>query len=160
MIGQPQALVGEKGLAPPALIPDNAREARVRFDGHVIGLLKEYMGDLVEQARQETDAYQTFGLSSSVYRPDQALSDLLAILDDRIESEGVQVGLPADFLHRMWSTCNEAHSHVRDRVWLETNVSPHALSKALVRELTYRALLDYIEHHADSSSDGPCADHN
>lgn len=121
----------------------------MRFTGHVIGLLKEYMRDLVEQARQETTAHHTFGFASSPYRPDQAISDLLAILDDRIESEGVQVGLSADFLHQMWTICNEAHTHVRDQVWLQTNVSNHTTSKAKVRELTYGALLDFIENQAD-----------
>lgn len=118
----------------------------MRFAGHIIGLLKEYMRDLVEQAQQETAAHQTFGFASSHYRPDQAISDLLAILDDRIESEGVQVGLPEDFLHQMWTTCNEAQAYVRDRVWLETNASGHTISKAQARELTYRALLEFIEN--------------
>ena len=58
------------------------------LSGHVVGLLKEYMRDLVEQAKQETAAHASFGFSATPYRADQALSDLLAILDDRIESEG------------------------------------------------------------------------
>ena len=62
------------------------------FSGHVIGLLKEYMQDLVDQAAQEARAQEQFGFTTAPYRPDQAISDLLALLDDRIESEGVQVG--------------------------------------------------------------------
>ena len=79
----------------------------MRLTGHVIGMLKEYMQDLVEQARQETEAQRSFGFTAAPYRLDHAISDLLAILDDRIESEG--------------------------------------LPKALTRERTYRALLEYIE---------------
>ena len=57
------------------------------LSGHVVGLLKEYMRDLVTQAEQEAIAHASFGFSSAPYRADQALSDLLALLDDRIESE-------------------------------------------------------------------------
>ena len=115
------------------------------FTGHQIGLLKEYMYDLVEQARQDEDAHRSFGFSPVVYRPDEALSDLLAILDDRIESEGVQVGLPQSFLHDMWMVCNKAQSHVRDRVWLETNAGNQVASKSRTRELTYRALIEFMD---------------
>lgn len=121
----------------------------MKFTGHMIGLLKEYMFDLVEQARQETEAQRSFGFTSAPYRPDQALSDLLAILDDRIESEGVQVGLPEGFLHDMWTLCNEARAHVVDRVWLEANVGEQAASKAGIRELTYRALIEFIERRSE-----------
>jgi hypothetical protein len=76
------------------------------LSGHVVGLLKEYMRDLVVQAEQEAMAHEAFGFSPASYRSDQAISDLLAILDDRIESEGLQVGLPENFLHEMWSLCN------------------------------------------------------
>ncbi len=116
--------------------------------GHMIGLLKEYMRDLVEQARQDAQAQQAFGFSPVPYRPDQALSDLLAILDDRIESEGVQVGLPEGFLHDMWTLCNEAQRQVKDRVWLESHAGEGTPSKAIVRERTYRALIDYLEQQA------------
>lgn len=115
------------------------------LSGHVVGLLKEYMRDLVEQAKQETLAQERFGFAATSYRPDQAISDLLALLDDRIESEGIQVGLPEGFLHHMWSLCNEATAQVSDRVWLEGNMGSQASSKARVRELTYRALIQYIE---------------
>ncbi len=115
------------------------------LSGHVIGLLKEYMQDLVEQARQETLAQERFGFSAAAYRPDHAISDLLALLDDRIESEGMQVGLPEGFLHDMWGLCNEASTHVADRVYVESNVGLEAGSKARTRELTYRALLVFIE---------------
>lgn len=115
------------------------------FPGHVIGLLKEYMRDLVEQAAQDRSAEERFGFASAAYRPDQALSDLLALLDDRIESEGLEVGLPEGFLHDMWTLCNEAGRPVADRVYVETNVGGQSNSKARTRELTYRALLDFIE---------------
>ena len=36
----------------------------MRLSGHIIGLLKEYMQDLVEQARQESQAQQAFGFSA------------------------------------------------------------------------------------------------
>ncbi len=115
------------------------------MSGHVIGLLKEYMHDLVEQATQETKADEQFGFSQTPYRPDQAISDLLALLDDRIESEGMQVGLPHNFLHQMWSLCNEASAEIAERVWLEGNIGNHITSKAQTREVTYRALIDFIE---------------
>lgn len=115
------------------------------MSGHVIGLLKEYMHDLVDQATQETKADEQFGFSQTPYRPDQAISDLLALLDDRIESEGMQVGLPHNFLHQMWSLCNEASTEIAERVWLEGHIGNHITSKAQTREVTYRALIDFIE---------------
>jgi hypothetical protein len=115
------------------------------LSGHVIGLLKEYMQDLVEQARQEASAHASFGFAPIPYGPDQAISDLLALLDDRIESEGLQVGLPEGFLHEMWSLCNEAQAQVTERVWLDRNSSGQAASKAGVREMTYRALIEFLE---------------
>ncbi len=115
------------------------------LSGHVVGLLKEYMRDLVEQAEQEAVAHESFGFSTAPYRPDQAISDLLAILDDRIESEGLQVGLPEDFLHEMWGLCNEARVQVADQVWLDRNSSGEPASKARVRELTYQALMAFLE---------------
>jgi hypothetical protein len=129
-----------------------AKENSMALSGHVVGLLKEYMRDLVEQAKQETLAQERFGFAATPYRPDQAISDLLALLDDRIESEGMQVGLPDGFLHHMWSLCNEATAQVSDRVWLEGNIESQAASKARVRELTYRALIQYIDTH-DRESD-------
>ena len=117
--------------------------------GHVVGLLKSYMRDLVEQATQEAQTQQTFGFEPSPYRPDQAVSDLLAILDDRIESEGVQVGLPEALLHDLWTLCNEAQQHIADSVWLDSRGGGAALSKAKTRELTYKALIDYLERQAD-----------
>lgn len=124
----------------------------MKLSGHQIGLLKGYMGDLVEQAKQDEDAHKAFGFAQGVYRPDQALSDLLAILDDRIESEGVEVGLREGFLHHMWTLCNEAQAHVRDRVWLECNVKSQSPTKALTRKLTYEALIEYIEGASGSGS--------
>lgn len=103
------------------------------------------MHDLVEQARQDEAAAASFGFSPKTYRPDQALSDLLAILDDRIESEGVQVGLPPSFLHHMWTLCDEAQEHIRNQVWFEIGVGDHGASMTIIRERTYRALIEFIE---------------
>ena len=117
----------------------------MRLSGHIIGLLKEYMRDLVEQARQESQAQEAFGFSAPPYQPDHAIADLLAILDDRIESEGVQVGLPIEFLPEMWRRCNAARDKITDRVWLETNIGLSGPSKARVRELTYASVIDCLE---------------
>jgi hypothetical protein len=121
------------------------------LSGHVVGLLKEYMRDLVAQAEQEAAAHASFGFSSAPYRSDQALSDLLALLDDRIESEGIQVGLPEGFLHEMWTLCNELQTEVGEQVWLETNSTSQPPSKARTRELTYRALIDLIHTRSQAS---------
>jgi hypothetical protein len=120
-------------------------EPRIVFSGHVIGLLKEYMRDLVEQATQEMRSQEQFGFTAAPYRPDHAISDLLALLDDRIESEGIQVGLPDGFLHDMWNLCNEAIGPVSDHVWLEGNLGGQQIGKARTRELTYHALIEFIE---------------
>ena len=120
----------------------------MRLSGHIIGLLKEYMHDLVEQARQELQAQEAFGFSAPPYQADHAIADLLAILDDRTESEGVQVGLPGEFLHEMWKRCSDARSEIADRVWLETNVGAVPPSKARVRELTYASVIDYLERES------------
>ena len=124
------------------------------LSGHVIGLLKEYMQDLVEQARQETLAQERFGFSAAAYRSDHAISDLLALLDDRIESEGMQVGLPEGFLHDMWTLCDAASTFLIDRVYVETNVGSEAGSKARTRERIYRALLAFIEARERALSQG------
>jgi hypothetical protein len=123
----------------------------MKLSGHVIGLLKEYMHDLVEQAVQEARTQQSFGFAPAPYRPDQAISDLLAILDDRIESEGMQVGLPEGLLHAIWTLCNEGQAQIIDRVWLESNVADTS-SKATTRQLTYRALIDYLESVDENTS--------
>lgn len=117
----------------------------IAFSGHVIGLLKEYMRDLVDQAVQEQQSQEQFGFTPLPYRPDQAISDLLALLDDRIESEGIQVGLPECFLHDMWTVCNEAIESISNRIWLEGNLDGRSMTKAQTRELTYQALIEFIE---------------
>jgi hypothetical protein len=113
--------------------------------GHEIGLLKEYMQDLVEQARQESRMFQTAGYKEQAYGPDQALMDLLAILDDRLESEGVQVGLSEDFTHRMWEICKRSLDHVKETAWLKANLDSPARTKAEIRSMAYQALLTYID---------------
>jgi hypothetical protein len=122
-----------------------AKENSMALSGHVVGLLKEYMRDLVEQAKQEVATHASFGFSATPYGSDQALSDLLALLDDRLESEGMQVGLPDGFLHQMWGLCNDARTQVGERVWMEINSSDQVPSKDTVRALTYRALLTVLE---------------
>jgi hypothetical protein len=117
----------------------------IAFSGHVIGLLKEYMRDLVEQAMQEQQSQEQFGFTPLPYRPDQAISDLLALLDDRIESEGIQVGLPECFLHDMWTVCNEAIESISNRIWLEGNLDGRSMTKSQTRELTYQALIQFID---------------
>lgn len=123
----------------------------MRISGHMIGLLKEYMQDLVEQARQDSQAQQAFGFSAPPYQPDHAIADLLAILDDRIESEGLQVGLPLEFLHEMWRCCNDARNEIAEQVWLETNLDPPGSSKARIRELTYASVIRYLEDEPSGS---------
>jgi len=117
----------------------------MRLPGRVIGLLKEYMHDLVEQAKQEEASHATFGFATQPYRADQAISDLLAILDDRIESEGVQVGLSVEFLHQMWTLCNTANAQISETVWLQKHIDGGDGSKAEVREQTYQALITFLE---------------
>jgi len=117
----------------------------MRLSGRIIGLLKEYMHDLVEQAKQEEATHATFGFATQPYRPDQAISDLLAILDDRIESEGVQVGLSVEFLHQMWTLCNKANPQISETVWLQKNIDGGVGSKAEVRQQTYHALITFLE---------------
>jgi len=113
--------------------------------GHEIGLLKGYMLDLVEQARQESMTYRAAGYQEQPYTPDQALMDLLAILDDRLESEGIQVGLSEEFRHRMWEICKRSLNQVKEESWLAANLSASRPSKAEVRSIAYRSLLKFIE---------------
>lgn len=117
----------------------------MRLSGRIIGLLKEYMHDLVEQAKQEESFHATFGFATQPYRSDQAISDLLAILDDRIESEGVQVGLPIEFLHQIWTLCNSASTQISETVWLQKNIEGGSGSKSEVRQQTYKALIQFLE---------------
>ena len=139
------------GLRPCPAVTVAATLSAMRVSGHIIGLLKEYMHDLVEQARQEVQAQQAFGFSAPPYQPDHAIADLLSILDDRIESEGLQVGMPLEFLHEMWRHCGEARDHVMEQVWLETNLGPPGSSKARIRELTYAALIRHLEADAETA---------
>jgi hypothetical protein len=113
--------------------------------GHEMGLLKGYMQDLVEQARQETFTLRTAGYKEQPYTPDQALMDLLAILDDRLESEGAQVGLTETFRYRMGALCKSSIDRVKESAWLEAHQTEDRLTKAEIRSIAYRALLDFIE---------------
>jgi hypothetical protein len=126
----------------------------MRLSGRIIGLLKEYMHDLVEQAKQEEIEHASFGFAPQPYRTDQAISDLLAILDDRIESEGVQVGLPVEFLHQMWTLCNQANAHIEETVWLRKNLEQGTGSKSEVRTHTYQALIAFLESQPETEEPG------
>ena len=116
----------------------------MRLPGRVIGLLKEYMHDLVEQAKQDEAASQSFGYASPPYNTDLAISDLLAILDDRIESEGVQVGLHIEFLHQMWTLCDQARAHIIETVWLEQKLVDEkvAFKSAQLQEWNKTAVIE------------------
>jgi hypothetical protein len=126
----------------------------MRLTHHEIVVLKEYMQDLVEQAQQELLVSASFKHTQKAYVHDDAILDLLAILDDRIESEGAQLGLSYDFAHHMWTVCHAAGEYIRNYVWLNSNLGPGLLTKAQVRQTTYRALLEYIEKaKEDGASD-------
>jgi hypothetical protein len=116
----------------------------MRLTPHEIIVLKEYMEDLVEQARQETLG-QVSKYSQKPYTYEDALMDLLAILDDRVESEGAQMGLADGFPHQMWELCNEVREDVRNAVWLSSNLDPVPPTKVKIREKAYRVLLEYID---------------
>jgi hypothetical protein len=112
---------------------------------HEVSLLKGYMQDLIEQARQDSFIFKQAGYREQEYDADHALMDLLALLDDRIESEGVQVGLSHEFPHRMWGFCQRAQVYVKDNLWFAQNWGQAKLTKSQIREVTYKALLEYIE---------------
>ena len=44
----------------------------------------------------------------------------------------------------------EAQPKLKERIWLESNVDAAIKSKANTRELTYRALIDYLERTSDT----------
>jgi hypothetical protein len=45
----------------------------------------------------------------------------------------------------MWTLCNEARAEVTDQVWLHLNISMRPASKARIRELTYQALIQFLD---------------
>jgi hypothetical protein len=116
----------------------------LKLSGHEIGVLKEYMQDLVEQARQEAFSNVFWKYKLDHYNHDDALMDLLMILDDRKESEGLQEGITGQFTHLMWKICDQARMYVKDMVWLSSNAG-NALEKTGIREVSYRALIEFIE---------------
>ena len=115
----------------------------MRLSGHEIGVLKEYVRDLIEQARNEHPGQQNW--SQKPYTLEEAMMDLMALLDDRVESEGVLVGLSEDFPHRMWKIFYSAERHLADQFWLASQLQPGDLSKIQVRERVYSLLLEHIE---------------
>ena len=119
-------------------------ECSMTFTNHELSILKEYMQDLIDQARQETLGQVMRTYARKTYTGDEALLDLLALLDDRVESEGAQLGLSEQFLHRMWNHYRHARDRVGTEAWLIANIDQTPLPKARIREITYRAFLDYL----------------
>lgn len=113
--------------------------------GHEIGVLKGYMQDMVEQARQETVVLRTAGYREQPYTPEQALMDLLAILDDRMESEGLQVGRPEAFRVEMGDICRRSREYVREATWMAGNMADQKPGKPEIRGIAFKALIDYID---------------
>jgi len=112
--------------------------------GHEIGVLKGYMEDLVDQARQEAFSLVFKKYFKGDYTFDDALMDLLMTLDDRGESEGAMEGLSEDFPHHMWGICNHARGYVKEMVWFSSSMGP-PLGKTGIRKVAYSALIDFIE---------------
>lgn len=112
---------------------------------HEIGFLREYMDDLVEQAGQESKILQIAGYREKPYSPEEALMDLLVILDDRFESEGLEVGISETFLHQMWKICKNSEGDVKNHAWLEATIDEIPFNKKQIRRLSYNALLRHIE---------------
>ncbi len=113
--------------------------------GHEIGVLKGYMQDMVEQARQEAGVLRSAGYREQPYTSEHALMDLLAILDDRMESDGLQVGRPEGFRVEMGDICNRSREYVREATWMAANMADPAPGKPEIRGIAYKALIDYIE---------------
>ena len=119
----------------------------MELSGHVVGLLKEYMRDLVEQAKQETAAHASFGFPLRPIgriRRCQICWPFWTIASNPKGASRIAGRVsPPDV-----GLCNDARAQVTERVWLEMNSSDQPSSKARVRELTYRALLAVIETSA------------
>ena len=114
-------------------------------NGHELGILKEYMQDLIEQARQESITFKMAGYQNRDYSTDEAIMDLLSLIDDRIESEGLEIGLPGSFPHQMWETCNQHRKDLNETTWLRSNLEKDSPTKERLREITYRTLIELIE---------------
>ena len=117
--------------------------------GHEIGILKEYIKDLIEQARQESITLRMAGYQDRDYSSDEAIMDLLALIDDRVESEGVEVGLPSAFAHQMWKACNQHRSDINETTWIKSNLENGLPTKERLREITYTTLIELIEKEVD-----------
>ena len=117
---------------------------------HELCILKEYMWDLVEQARQEAQNPVAQRYTKKHYTADEALLELLALLDDRVESEGVQLGLSDQFSHQMWGHYQHAREDIGNSTWLITNMHDTPLPKSRIREITYQAFLEYIKSDPQS----------
>ncbi|MGH7273678.1 MAG: hypothetical protein ACREIQ_04390 [Nitrospiria bacterium] len=126
----------------------------MRLTHHETVVLKEYMQDLIEQARQETLGHTSAKYLQKSYTYDDALMDLLAILDDRVESEGAQMGLSDGFPHQMWDICNEAREQARNAVWFSSNLGQTPLTKIQVRETVYQVLLKYMDEKFKGKNGG------
>jgi hypothetical protein len=114
------------------------------LSSHELSILRDYMDDLVVQARQEAMEPSSQRYAAARYTADQALLDLLALLDDRIESEGAQLGLSGEFPHRLWALYDQARTAVGDDLWLRASFDETPWPKARVREAAYRGFLEYL----------------
>jgi len=45
----------------------------------------------------------------------------------------------------MWTVCNEAIESISNRIWLEGNLDGRSMTKGQTRELTYQALIEFID---------------
>jgi hypothetical protein len=52
----------------------------------------------------------------------------------------------------MWTLCNEAVEPISSRIWLEGNLDGLSMTKAQTRELTYQALIQFIDSRSRERS--------
>ncbi len=116
-----------------------------------VGILEECMEKLVQAARLEGYSKVPLQVSPEVfpmetrYTPDDALMDLLAILDNRAERERRGGELTGVLSYHMWGICRRATGYVNETYWIEKNLSADVSTKAEIRSIAYRALSHFIE---------------
>lgn len=108
-----------------------------------IGLLEECMEKLVQAAR--LDGLSEVPTGGTRYTPDDALMDLLAILDNRAERERRGGELTGVLSYHMWGICQRATGYVNETYWIEKNLSADVSTKAEIRSIAYQALSQFIE---------------
>lgn len=108
-------------------------------------LVKDCMKKLVQAAREDFPVSPSRFSEGSAYSPDEALMDLLAILDNRAEQERRGGELTGVLSQHMWGICRRATAYVNENFWIEKNLLEEVDSKAAIREITYRALSIFIE---------------